>query len=136
MGAGQYLPPVGVVARRPTDFIAIEDELMRQALRFIDTNLHRSISVDDVAEALLISRRKLTTEFRKHLNRTVASEIQRLRIERVRRELLGTELTVKEIALSSGFVSLRTLNDAFSRVMNCTPREYRNATLGDRRDAQ
>lgn len=122
------LPPVGIVARRSTDFIAIDDELMRRALRYIDENLGRPISIDDVADALLISRRKLTAEFRKNLKRTVAGEIQRLRIERVKRELYGTELTVQEIARRSGFGSLRTLNEAFLRVVGCTPREYRNST--------
>lgn len=130
-----FLAPTGVVARRSTDFIAIDNDLMRQALRFIDTNLHRVISVDDVANALLISRRKLTSEFRKHLKRTVAGEIQRLRIERVKRELLGTELIVKEIAKRSGFSSLRTLNDAFIRVVGCSPREYRSAALRGESDS-
>jgi len=124
-----FLAPAGVVARRSTDFFAIDNELIRQALRYIDAHLHRSVSVDDVANSLLISRRKLTSEFRKHLNRTVAGEVQRLRIERVKRELLDTELTVKEIAVRSGFASLRTLNDAFVRVVGCAPRDYRNAAL-------
>lgn len=122
-----YLPPVGIVARRSTDFIAVDDELMKRALRFIDENLHRPISIDDVAEALLISRRKLTSEFRKEFKRTVANEIQRLRIERVKRELYGTDFTVQDIAWRCGFGSLRTLNEAFMRVVGCTPRDYRNA---------
>lgn len=123
-----YLPPVGIVARRSTDFIAVDDELMRRALRYIDEHLEQPISIDDVAEALLISRRKLTSEFRKNFKRTVAGEIQRLRVERVKRELYGTRLTVQEIARRSGFGSLRTLNEAFVRVVGCTPREYRNST--------
>ncbi|MEW4565441.1 substrate-binding domain-containing protein [Bremerella sp. JC770] len=124
-----FLAPTGVVARRSTDFFAIDNELIRQALRYIDVNLHRAVSIDDVANALLVSRRKLTSEFRRHLNRTVAGEVQRLRIERVKRELLSTELTVKEIAERSGFASLRTLNDAFVRVVGCAPRDYRNTAL-------
>lgn len=121
----KLLPPVGVIARQSTDFRAVDDPLVRRALRFIDENLHRPITLDTVAEAANVSRRTLTGRFRDRLHRTVAAEIQRLRIERVKRELTATALPVKQIGHQVGFASPRTLNDAFRAEVGCSPREYR-----------
>lgn len=124
------LPPVGVVARRSTDFRAVEDPLVRQALRFIDENLHRPITLDGLAEALRVSRRTLTQHFQEKFGRTVAGEIQRLRIERVKRELAADTLPIKQIARRAGFAGVRTLHAAFAREVGCSPSEFRRRSAG------
>lgn len=124
------LPPVGVVARRSTDFRAVDDELIRKALRFIDEHLHEPISIDRLAIATNVSPRTLTNRFRMKLQRTVATEIQRLRIERVKRELTATSLPIKQIGRRAGFASQRTLNSAFRNEVGCSPREFRKRTSG------
>lgn len=120
------LPPVGVVARRSTDFRAVDDELVRKALRFIDEHLHETITIDRLAAATNVSPRTLTNRFRRKLKRTIGTEIQRLRIERVKRELTATTLPIKQISRRAGFGSQRTLNDVFRNVTGCTPRQYRD----------
>jgi LacI family transcriptional regulator len=119
------LPPVGVVARRSTDFHAVDDLLVRRVLRFIDENLHRPLTIDTLANAANVSRRTLTNHFRDKLQRTVAGEIKRLRIERVKRELTATNQPIKQIAHQAGFGSPRTLNDVFRSEIGCSPREFR-----------
>jgi LacI family transcriptional regulator len=119
------LPPVGVVARRSTDFRAVNDTLVRQTLRLIDENLHRPITLDYLADCVGVSRRTLTKHFRDKFGRTVAGEIQRLRIERVKRELAANRQPVKQIARQAGFASLRTLHAAFAREVGCSPRAFR-----------
>lgn len=119
------LPPVGVVARRSTDFRAVDDALVRKALRFIDEHLHETITIDRLAAATNVSPRTLTSRFRQKLQRTVGAEIQRLRIERVKRELIATNLPIKQISRRAGFGSQRTLNAAFQSALGCSPREFR-----------
>lgn len=119
------LPPVGIVARRSTDFYAVDDDLVRDAMRFIDANLAERLNVGMVADALAVSRRNLESRFRKKLNRTIAGEIQRLRIERTKRELTGTDKTIYQIAAQAGFASPRTLHDAFRAAVGCTPLAFR-----------
>ncbi|MDY0165186.1 MAG: helix-turn-helix domain-containing protein [Thermoguttaceae bacterium] len=123
------LPPVGIVARRSTDFYAVDDDLVRDAMRYIDTNLAKRLNVGMVADALAVSRRNLETRFRTKLNRTIAAEIQRLRIERTKRELTGTDRTIHQIAVVVGFASPRTLHDAFRAAVGCTPAEFRKRGL-------
>lgn len=119
------LPPLGIVARRSTDFHAVDDPTVRRALRFIDENLHRDIVIDSVAEAALVSRRTLTQLFRTRVGRSIAEEIRRLRLERVKRELATTDRPIHQVARQAGFGSTRTLNEAFLAAVGCSPRAYR-----------
>ena len=119
------LLPVGIVGRQSTDFHAVDDNSVRRALGYMDANLHRPIHVEDIADYVEVSRRTLATRFRDHLGRSIASELQRLRIERVKRELTGTDDSIYKIAPRTGYASVRTLNDVFIKAVGCTPREYR-----------
>lgn len=119
------LPPVGIVARQSTDFHAVEDKLVRKALGFIDTHLDEPIHIEDIAEHVGVSRATLMNRFRDKLGRTIGKEMQRLRVERIKRELVTSDKPIYSIALDAGFSSVRTLNDLFRKVAGCTPREYR-----------
>lgn len=120
-----FLPPVGVVARISTDFHAVDDELVRKALGYIDTNIQRPIVIDDIAEYVGVSRATLVNRFREKLGRSINNELQRLRIERVKRELVGSDAPIYQIAPKAGFNSVRTLNKVFTKVVGCTPGEFR-----------
>ncbi|MDH3582587.1 MAG: substrate-binding domain-containing protein [Phycisphaerae bacterium] len=119
------LPPVGIVARRSTDFHAVDDETLQRVLRYVDENLKNRLTIDELADVVAISRSTLTSLFRENLGCGVAAEIKRLRIERVKRALTGSDQPIQQIAREVGFGSPRTLNDAFRSEVGCTPREYR-----------
>lgn len=118
------LAPVGIVARRSTDFFAVDDEVVRRALQFMAANFHEPLAVNTIASEVKVSRRTLENRFREMLGRTVASEILRLRLERVKRELIGSDLPIYQIARRVGFGSRRTLNEQFRAKVGCSPREY------------
>jgi LacI family transcriptional regulator len=126
------LPPLGIVARRSTDFLAVDDAVVRRALRFIDANFHKPLAVGTIAKEIQVSRRTLENRFREKLGRTVASEILRLRIERVKRELIGSDVPIYQIVRRVGFGSRRTLNERFLAMVGCTPREYQQQNQRDR----
>ncbi len=122
-----YLAPVGIVSRHSTDFFAVEDPLVGQALRFIGAHLAKPLSADRVARELKVTRRTLDLWFQKALNTTVTGEICRLRIERVKRELTSGSDTAEAIARQTGFGSKRTLNEQFRRATGMSPSEFRKA---------
>jgi len=120
-----FLPPVGIVARQSTDFFAVDDLVVRKALGYMDQNLHRPIIIEDIAEDADVSRVTLTTRFREKLGRSVTAEMQRLRVERVKRELTGTGKPVYKIAQSVGYSDARSLKPVFRKWAGCTPAEFR-----------
>jgi transcriptional regulator GlxA family with amidase domain len=69
--------------------------------------------------------RTLQREFRKYLDRPIAAEIQRVRIERAKRELAQSGRSIQDIAHDVGFGRSKRMSEAFGRELGVTPREYR-----------
>jgi LacI family transcriptional regulator len=120
------LPPQGLIVRESTDFYAVDDEVVTQALRFIATNSHRDINVDDIAKALALHPRTLQRRFREVVAWPIVEEIRRVRIERAKRELTNTALSLSEIARAVGFGDRMRMCEVFRRELGITPRAYRH----------
>ncbi len=115
----------GVVARQSSDVMAIEDEDVAVAVRFIRSNACRNIGVTDVLEAVAVSRRSLERRFRATLRRGLAEEIRRVRMDRAKSLLSGTELPIAQVAANSGFSEAKHLSTVFRRETGVTPSEHR-----------
>lgn len=125
----EYSPPKGLIPRQSTDVLAAEDPIVANALRFISENGQERIQVKDVVSAVSITRRTLERKFRDSLDRSIADEIARLRIERAKRLLVETENSCKALAVDLGFRNADHLYKVFSRVEGITPSQYRNQRL-------
>jgi LacI family transcriptional regulator len=119
------LPPQGLVVRASTDFCVCEDELVAAALAFISKNSHRRIGQDDVSRAVNAETRTLQLRFRKVLNRPIATEIRRVRIERAKRELTQSDRSLAAIAHDVGFGEAMRMYEVFRRELGTTPSDYR-----------
>jgi len=119
------VPPQGMVVRASTDFFAVDDPLVAEAMRFIAANSHRTIGPDDVARAVAAEKRTLQRYFRKHLGRPIAAEIRRVRIERAKRELAQSDASMQQVARKVGFGEAMRLYEVFRRELGVTPTEYR-----------
>ena len=124
------LPPPGLVVRESTDFFAVEDELVASALEFISKNSHRRIGQDDVARAVNAETRTLQLRFRKYLDRPIAAEIRRVRIERAKRELSQSTRRLSDIARDVGFGESMRMYEVFRRELGVTPSDYRKQRAG------
>lgn len=123
-GPHDIVQPSGIIARDSTDYFAVEDPDVARAMRFIERNLSRKIKVNDVAAAVG-TRRTLERRFRNLCGRSIAAEIRRLRILRVKRLLSETEMLIKQVAQESGFGDPIRLHEAFVRDVGVSPSEYR-----------
>ena len=119
------LAPHGLVVRESTDFFAVEDDVVAAALAYIAANSHRRIGPDDVARAVGVETRTLQNYFRKTLQRPIATEIRRVRIERAKRELAQSDRPLAAIARDVGFGTIQRLYEVFRRELGITPGEYR-----------
>ena len=78
------IQPTGVVARGSTDMVAVEDALVKAAVQFIRAQAGRLIGVEQVAQAVAVSRRTLDRRFAEVLGRTVHAELARVRMQMAR----------------------------------------------------
>ncbi len=117
--------PRGVIVRRSTDALAVDDEAVAEAARFIAANAARPMGTDDVAARVAVGRRQLERRFRAALGRGVHEELQRCRIDRAKRLLLDTDLTLAQVADASGFGSASYFATAFRRAAGEPPGAFR-----------
>jgi len=122
------IPPKGVVTRKSTEVLAVEDPKVSAALRYIQGNFSGgNLSVDDVVAHCGVPRRSLERAFREELERTMLHEILRVRINHAQKLLETTPLSVTDIAAQSGFASLNHFFRVFHARTGLTPRAFRLA---------
>jgi LacI family transcriptional regulator len=119
------IAPLGVTSRQSTDVLAIDNPIIVQALRFIESHADQGIVVDDVLRVVPISRRSLEIHFRNLLGRSPTEEIRRVRLEKGRELLARPDLSVAEIALACGFANATRFGVAFRKRFGKTPLAYR-----------
>jgi LacI family transcriptional regulator len=125
------IPPKGVVTRKSTEVLAVEDPKVSAALRYIQGNFSGgNLSVDDVVAHCGVPRRSLERAFREELERTMLHEILRVRINHAQKLLETTPLSVTDIAAQSGFASLNHFFRVFQARTGLTPRAFRLARAG------
>ena len=95
------------------------------ALRFLEANFRNAIGVGDIAAAAGIREVRCRQLFRRCVGLTPSEYLGRLRLRCAARMLLETPLSVKEIAMQSGFSSECYFCYAFRKYLNCTPETYR-----------
>ena len=117
--------PTRVVPRQSTDILALEDEHVVRAIRFIRENSNRNLRVSDLVPVAGLSRRALQDAFVKNLGRTPMEEIQIRRAERIARMLVETNMSIGMIAEAAGFEVSAHLARFFSRRTGLTPHAYR-----------
>jgi LacI family transcriptional regulator len=119
------IAPLGIVTRQSTDVLAIADSDISQAVRFIRQHACDGINVDDVLQAVPLSRRVLENRFKKLLGRTPHDEILRMQFQRVVQLLTESSLPLAKVAEQAGFQHAEYLSVAFKRRYGVPPSHYR-----------
>ena len=120
-----YIEPLPVVVRRSTEALAIEDPVVKKALRIIREEACAYLRVEELAERVNVSRSLLDRLFRKYLRRTPQDEIRQVRISKAKKLLIETDLTLVDIAEQTGFDHPEYLSVMFKRMTSETPRDFR-----------
>lgn len=120
-----YVPPLGIMTRLSTDVLAVNDQHVVQALRFIREHACDGVTIDDVLERSRVSRSTLQRRFRKLLGRSVHEEILRVRVRRVCELLARTDLPIETVSDKAGFVHRQYLGEVFKAKTGMTLAEFR-----------
>jgi len=123
------IPPTGVIERQSTDFKALKDPVVIQAMHFIRLNACKGIKVDQVSDHIGVSRSSLERRFRQERKQTVHDEIHLTKFERATTLITTTELPIAEIASLCGYPSVHYLYNVFRKHLNMTPKDYRISRL-------
>ena len=101
------------------------DSLTEKAERFLRHELHREVSVNELARHCGTSERSLLRHFRSHHGITPLAHIQHLRVERAKALLETTHLSFEEIVERCGYSDSASFRKLFKRATAITPGDYR-----------
>lgn len=118
-------PPTRIVVRHSTDTLAIDDEMVRDALHLIRRRAHDDIRVSDVVRELAVARRALEQRFVRLMGRTPAAEIRRVRLEEAKRMLVETDRSIAYISRATGFGHQDLFSRVFRRSVGMPPSQFR-----------
>ncbi len=122
--------PEGIVSRRSSDAMMIQDADVAQALRHIRQHVGEGIQVSDVVRTVAVSRSTLEVRFKAFTGRTIHAEIQRAQVERARQLVATTNLPLRQVAVAAGFRYLQHMATVFRLHTGQTPGEYRKRSRG------
>ena len=97
----------------------------QRALSLIDQGALQNQTLAQLAERLGISDRYLRALFQKHLGLSPKFYAQFQQLMFAKQLLHDSQMSVADIALASGFQSIRRFNDAFKSLLKLTPSEVR-----------
>jgi LacI family transcriptional regulator len=127
------VPTQSIITRHSTEVLAVEDDDVANALRFIREKSSKPIGVDEVVGYVMVSRRNLERKFKNVLGRSILQEIRRVRIDRACTLLRDTSFDMPSIASGCGFASHVRFGTVFRQVMGMAPSTFRRQHRGELR---
>ena len=119
------LEPVGVVTRRSSETIPIEDQEFARALALLRQRACEPVSVDQVVREVRVNRRWLERRCREVLGRTPHDEIVRVQMEKARELLAKSRGKIEQVARQCGYAHSENFYRTFRKEMGMTPASYR-----------
>jgi LacI family transcriptional regulator len=127
------IPPRGIVTRRSTEVLALDDRQLAVGLRFIRDHAFGPITINEVAKVASMCRRVFERRFAAKMGRSPKAEVLRLRLEKVKQLLTDTDWNLSQIAEKTGFNYGEYLHTVFTQKIGTTPGEFRrHAKLASR----
>ena len=100
-------------------------KLVRDVANYIQHHLSEPISTKDIADALFISRSRLSVKFKEETNENLVDFILKEKTEEAKRLLRYTDKPSVAISAYLGFSSQSHFSTVFKRYTGKTPNEYR-----------
>lgn len=99
------------------------------AVLFVQTNLHRRLTVDEIAQSVALSRSRLTHLFHTQVGVSPIQYLKKARLERGRALLETSFDSVKVIAVEVGYNDCTHFMRDFKRAYGLTPSQHRARSL-------
>lgn len=95
-------------------------------VRHLENHYTETVSMKEMSELAEMSSTHFNREFHSIFRMSPTRFLHALRIEKARQLLSGTDASIGEIALATGYHDQSHFNRHFRRVVKMTPREFRN----------
>lgn len=111
--------------RHSLDGAATSSDTIDRMIDYIRVNLSGKITNSELASIAGYHEYHLNRLFLRYTGMTIHRYVLECRLSEVKNMLIGTDMTLSEIAEATGFNSNTHLSSAFRNAEHCTPSEYR-----------
>ncbi|MES2149608.1 MAG: GlxA family transcriptional regulator [Pseudomonadota bacterium] len=108
-----------------------EDSIVSRVIKYVTEHISEALNIEDIADAVGISRRTFSRTFAKHAKVTPSIFVEQLRINFARKLLEETDVPLKTVAFRCGFRNATHMRMIFSRQLDTTPKQYRERFHAD-----
>ncbi|MGS0727924.1 GlxA family transcriptional regulator, partial [Shewanella sp. 0m-11] len=98
-----------------------KDELVNRIQDWMQLHLNKNLLLDEIADKFAVGKRTLIRRFKKAINQTPASYIQRLRVDEAKRLLETTELAIEQIVEQVGYEDVSSFRKLFIQTTSLSP---------------
>ncbi|MGI9241270.1 MAG: substrate-binding domain-containing protein [Verrucomicrobiales bacterium] len=119
------VPPNEIVVRESSDSRSISDPAVRDAIQFIREHLSETITNDEIARAVGLSKTRLQVRFRDAVGMSLREFLAERRLQRAEKLIQSTDLTFADIAERCGFRHHEYLGYVLKKQRGITPRQLR-----------
>ena len=102
-------------------------ERLRRSIRYMEQNLERPFSLENVAQVACLSKYHFCRMFKKHVGSSPYQYLLNLRVCRASFLLRRADLTVSSVAMRAGFHDLSEFNKQFKKITGVTPTAHRKS---------
>jgi len=102
------------------------DEVIKKAQSFIESNLHEKISMEKLSSKFSVSRRHFDRRFIRATGNTPVEYSQRVKIEAAKKAFEIGQKTVNEVMSEVGYSDVKAFRDVFRKITGISPLEYRS----------
>ncbi len=104
---------------------AVYETRLRRVSAHIHTHLDEELDMERLADIACMSSYHWHRIYRAIYGETLAATVKRLRLHRAAGDIVGTNLSVSEIAKRSGYPNIQSFNRIFKAVYGMPPARYR-----------
>ena len=109
-------------------------DVIHKACMYIKANYMNKITLEDAASIAKITPNYLSKIFKESMGKTFTHYLNLVRIENSKKMLMSEELTLEEIALKSGFTDQSYFTKVFKKLVDVSPKKYRQAHIRHHND--
>jgi transcriptional regulator GlxA family with amidase domain len=108
--------------------MGVTNSVVQKAVSLMEAAIEEPVPLSELTRRTGVSQRQLERLCKRYLGATPAQYYVQLRLERARRMLRQTDMSVAEVAIACGFVSLSHFAKVYRRHYGLSPREDRKAS--------
>ena len=103
----------------------LKNDAAADIFAYCNKNFDQDISLDKMSKELNISKDHIMRLFRERFHTNFRNYINQLRIEKAKKLLNSSDMTVTDISINVGYNTIRSFNRAFLEITGYSPSQYR-----------